>query len=57
MHIVGLVLYWQLASLLARWGSHIALLLLLLLTALGVLVLFRVAKLVEFVAGSWGDQR
>ena len=54
---VLLVLYWQLMLWLHASAFYIILLGLLALTALGAAIVFRGAKLFEFVAGSWTDQR
>lgn len=54
---VLLVLYWQLMLWLHASAFYIVLLGLLALTALGAAIVFRGAKLFEFVAGSWTDQR
>eukprot|EP01043_Picozoa_sp_COSAG02_P041085 COSAG02_NODE_3379_length_6839_cov_2.979970_6_plen_717_part_00 len=54
---VLIVLYWQLMLWLHASAFYIILLGLLALTALGAAIVFRGAKLFEFVAGSWTDQR
>lgn len=54
---VLIVLYWQLMLWLHASAFYTILLGLLALTALGAAIVFRGAKLFEFVAGSWTDQR
>ena len=54
---LSLSLYWKLSSHLYGRGSHVALLMLLVLTAVISAGLLRAAKLLEFVAKSWGMQR